>query len=791
VARCGERIFLAVNQVKKITEDLSLLEKFANVRVAFKAKNMHTFGCPMYVLDSQLQVGNSIPKWQTQARLAIKLGNSLNHATNVGLALNLTTGLVSAVFHAKFDETFATVSNSYGQYVPKSQWQVKCGFRKASEVTAPEQQVKEGATTANESSTSVPNTDAANEFNDIGENLFLQPSTADNENHANSEGVETTDQLPRSVAPNTSNATSQDAQSSTNKPPIRTRYGRTVKRPVHLKDYVSFETDIIDDTSYDFTKNVDPVALMTATGQDNLYFHEILREPDKKQFIMAMKDNRNWITIKRKDLPKDVKVIPSVWAMRRKRKLTDGSITKWKARLNVNGSKQVYGTNYWETYAPVAQWISIRLVLCLASLNSWTTKTFDFVQAFPQAPSETKLYIDVPKGCHVEGNRDDWALKVVNNIYGQKQAGRFLYKYLTNKLINELHFQQSKYDPCVLWRDGCLLVVYTDDTIITGPSSKAIVKIIEEIGKLFNIPHEDQVDDFLCVNIGRNTDGTVTFTQPKLIQEILDDLGLKDNSVTKPTPAISSTILQPDEGEEEFNETWNYRSLIGKINYLEKSTRPDIAYAVHQCARFAANPKASYGKAVKNIGRYLLGTKTKGITCKLNNQAIQCYADADFAGNWETQIAAKDRATARSRSGYVIKYAGMPIVWASKLQTEIALSATEAEYISLSTSLREVLPMINFLEELKLNGFNFTTDNHRIYCTVFEDNEGALEMAKTPRFRPRTKHINIKYHHFHEAVEKGINNIVKIDTLDQQADILTKPLNDAKVTKLRRLIMGW
>jgi Reverse transcriptase (RNA-dependent DNA polymerase) len=84
--------------------------------------------------------------------------------------------------------------------------------------------------------------------------------------------------------------------------------------------------------------------------------------------------------------------------MRRKRRLTDGTIYKWKARLNVDGSKQIKGVNFLETYAPVAQWISIRLILCMASLNKWKVKTFDFVQAFPQAPSEAKLYIDVPKG---------------------------------------------------------------------------------------------------------------------------------------------------------------------------------------------------------------------------------------------------------------------------------------------------------------------------------------------------------------------------------------------------------
>jgi Reverse transcriptase (RNA-dependent DNA polymerase) len=144
---------------------------------------------------------------------------------------------------------------------------------------------------------------------------------------------------------------------------------------------------------------------MLTGNQDNFYYHEILREPEKEQFIEAMKEeianhnnNGNWMPVLRANLPADTKVIPSVWAMRRKRRLTDGKIHKWKARLNVDGSKQIKGINFWETYAPVAQWISIRLILCMAAVNQWPVKTFDFVQAFPQAPSESELYIDVSRG---------------------------------------------------------------------------------------------------------------------------------------------------------------------------------------------------------------------------------------------------------------------------------------------------------------------------------------------------------------------------------------------------------
>jgi hypothetical protein len=104
--------------------------------------------------------------------------------------------------------------------------------------------------------------------------------------------------------------------------------------------------------------------------------------------------------------------------------------------------------------------------------------------------------------------------------------------------------------------------------------------------------------------------------------------------------------------------------------------------------------------------------------------------------------------TVRSSSGYLITYAACPLVWASKMQTEIALRTTEAEYISLFTALREVIPLIDLLTELKQKVDRDITNLSDIHCRLFEDNSGAHELVTTPKMRPRTKHINVKYHHF-------------------------------------------
>jgi hypothetical protein len=132
-----------------------------------------------------------------------------------------------------------------------------------------------------------------------------------------------------------------------------------------------------------------------------------------------------------------------------------------------------------------------------------------------------------------------------------------------------------------------------------------------------------------------------------------------------------------------------------------------------------------------------------------------------------------------------------PIIWASGLHTEIAMSSTESEYISLSQSLQEVLPMMKLVKELARAGFKLGTKTPQVHCKAFEDNSGALEMARTPKMRPSTKHLNIKYHHFREAVEDGLVSIHSIGTKDQLADIFTKPLPTQTFCELRKRIMGW
>jgi len=153
-------------------------------------------------------------------------------------------------------------------------------------------------------------------------------------------------------------------------------------------------------------------------------------------------------------------------------------------------------------------------------------------------------------------------------------------------------------------------------------------------------------------------------------------------------------------------------------------------HATHQCACFAADPKQEHGKAVEWLCRYLTGTRDKGLIYRPDkNQSFDVYVDADFAGNWDPDESMDDANTARSRTAYVIMYAGCPILWGSRLQTLIALSSTEAEYYALSTATREVIPIMELAKEMQEYGFHVGTTKPKVHCKVFEENSGALEIA--------------------------------------------------------------
>ena len=749
------------------------MELFSGSHVRFNFRLTHTFGCPSYVLDNELQSGMSIPKWAERARVGIFLGYSPQHARTVGLILSLSSGLTSPQFHVQYDDQFETMRKSFGETQPISQWQYKAGFTR----TRPCVKESRPETSRGSTTTTTREVQTQNETHEEQEtNLEEEPAPTMHDN----EGARRSSRTPRPTQ----------------------RY----------QDYMMTlqeDNDVIGEVAITAMPTTTTPSITVKTAQANsnkpdvMYWHQAMREPDREQFIIAAQKEVNdhtanglWEVVKRKDVPKGALISRGVWSCVRKRRIQTQEVYKWKSRLAYDGSTQTKGLNYWETYAPVIQWPIVRFVRTMALTQGWHIKQVDYVLAYTQAVAETDMYMEAPRGFtfDTQGKQksDDYVLKIKQNYYGQKQGARVWNRHLVERLV-KVGFKQSEHDECLFYHGNCVYVLYTNDSLLMGPEQKELDRLIvrmEESG--LKMTYEDGVDDFLGVNIDQQADGTIHLTQPHLIDAILRDIHLADpDTNTKDTPAATTVRLRQDNDGLDFDHHFHYRSLIGKLNFLEKSTRPDISYAVHQCARFSERPKTAHARAVKHIARYLAGTRDKGIVLKPDvSRSFEVFADADFAGNFN-KIDNSNRDLARSRTGFAIFYAGCPITWQSKLQTEIALSTTEAEIISLSHALRTVIPLMAVTKEMKELGFPVISTTPQVKCKAFEDNSGAVELATIYKYRPRTRYLCTKLFHFKDFVERKEIEILPCQTEDQTADIFTKSLDRTAFERHRKTLQQW
>jgi hypothetical protein len=268
-----------------------------------------------------------------------------------------------------------------------------------------------------------------------------------------------------------------------------------------------------------------------------------------------------------------------------------------------------------------------------------------------------------------------------------------------------------------------------DDCLIFAKSGEVLDGIVAALEKEFVLTSEGSVGAYLGIDIRHTPDGFLELTQTGLINKIIAACGLQDQSAEHHTPA---TILTADSDGLPREYSWNYCSLIGMLNYLASSTRPDIAFAVHQCAPFTTASRRIHELAICRIVRYLKATSSKGcILCPSSSHDLDCFVDADFSGTWSTATS-EDPSSVKSRTGYIITFASCPVLWCSKMQTEVALSTTGAEYIALSQSTRDLIPMRELLQELSKTT-KLIVGSTIAHFTIFEDNKGCVELATAPK----------------------------------------------------------
>ena len=808
----------------------SPMEKFASTCEEIDPTDFHTWGCPVFVLDAENQSGKlGTPKWDPKSHAGIYLGHSPCHAGSVSLILNLSTGLISPQFHVIYDDEFTTVGYLDSDVAPPN-W-VALSQHALEHSIPPKIDLNyswlhpDNAEITKPEDTEI-NKIKANKIDKIKEKkvTFSPPIK-----YQNSQSFEEEEEERKSTSKSFVNLDTLGLRRSARiaQNPKKINYGLMV---LALSSFVQAcpqkiancyqarkiaYSDFLD-SNFDGSPNTtSPLAqIYSATKSSNEVFtlKEMLAEPDRDEFIKAMQDEvesifkeKIWKRVPRKlmeeyyekEREKGIKIkreqLMMIWSFKRKRK-PDGTLDKHKARLCCHGGQQEWGITYWDTYAPVVSWSSVRILMTLANLHNLHTKAVDFIQAYPQAKIKAIIFLKTPPGVILESEGgQQTVLLLLKNLYGLKDAGLTWYEHLTSGLT-AIGFVPTKSDPCVFIRGSNIILMYVDDCVIISTSEGEANEILQEIkNQGLKLTDEGTMETYLGIQIDKHENGGFTMSQPYLIDRIIGAIqGMKDAKISK-SPASSTVTLSKDLNGEKRKEEWNYRSVIGMLNYLVNSTQPDLAYSVHQCARFANDPKRSHEQAVKRILRYLLYLKrsdTAGIRFSPElSKSLEVYVDASFAGDWSSAWS-EEPTSVLSRTGYLIKYGNCPIIWCSKLQSEIALSTTESEYIALSQSLRDALPLVELLKELQVV-IPRVENSPIIHCSVFEDNMGCIDLVKTPRMRPRTKHIALKYHHFREYVKKKTVTVHHIDTKEQVADIFTKALPDSQFLYLRKLLTGF
>jgi len=231
-------------------------------------------------------------------------------------------------------------------------------------------------------------------------------------------------------------------------------------------------------------------------------------------------------------------IIMAIWSFKRKR-YPDGSLNKHEARLYAHGGQQTWGQDYWDTYAPVVTWASVRILLIVAKIHNLESKSINFVLAFPQADLDVPVFMELPSDVtpidEVDDNRQRYVLCLNKSLYGLKQAGDNWFEKLTSGL-EDIYFLQSQVDSYVFYREGCIVLTYVDDCIILGKNMAVVDSVIQTLRdgqEDFELTDEGSIDKYLGVMTKDINENRFEMSQPFLIRRIIQFLSLDKNTCWK------------------------------------------------------------------------------------------------------------------------------------------------------------------------------------------------------------------------------------------------------------------
>ena len=508
-----------------------------------------------------------------------------------------------------------------------------------------------------------------------------------------------------------------------------------------------------------------------AVGDEPCTYRDAVDSKESKQWLIAMNEeikslqkNQTWELVQ---LPKGKRVVGCKWVFKRKEGISGIEPPRFKARLVAKGYTQKEGVDFHEVFSPMVKHSSIRILLAIVSTFDLELEQLDVKTAFLHGELEEQIYMSQPEG-FVIPDKEDRVCLLKKSLYGLKQSPRQWYKRFDAFMIGN-GYNRNQYDNCIYSKelsDGSriYLLLYVDDMLIAARNKAEISMLKTQLGKEFEMKDLGAAKKILGMEIHRERHcGRLCVSQQSYIMKVLQRFNMDQSKpVSTPLAAhfkLSSKECPKTEKEVEQMSRIPYSSAVGSLMYAMVCTRPDLSHAVSVVSRFMSNPGKVHWEAVKWIMRYLRGSTDVCLVFKgQKNRGVVGYVDSDYAGDLDKR---------RSLTGYIFTVFGCTISWKATLQSTVALSTTEAEYMALTEAVKESIWVHGLLDSFGLN-----QQVPVVHC----DSQSAIHLARNPVYHERTKHINIRLHFVRESVSNGTVAVQKIATAENPADMMTKAL---------------
>ena len=511
-------------------------------------------------------------------------------------------------------------------------------------------------------------------------------------------------------------------------------------------------------------------------------YKQALQQPDRGKWQEAIDDELN--AHKKNDSFKIIKfekgmnVIGCRWVFNKK-KDEYGNIKKYKARLVAKGFTQQEGVDYDETFAPVLKYKSMRMILALSTFNKKTNiKQLDVKTAFLNATVNENIYMKIPEGMKINDSENK-VIKLNKALYGLKQASNEWNNEINNFLTKELSFTRCIKDTCIYIKtsknnNNIIFGIFVDDIISSyvDEDENEYNIYINKLKNKYDLLDIGNINHILGMHVSKQSN-SLYIDQKSYITDKLKSFNML-TCTSSPTPSSLDKLTKNVDVKmiESENE---YRSIVGSLIYASISTRPDITHAVNMVSRHMHAPNHTHMIAAKRILKYLSGTQDLCLKydyddndIKNKKVSIEAYCDADWGGDTD------DR---KSTTGYCVFINKKLISWHTHKQPTVALSSAEAELMSGTDVVKEIMWLRMMLTEL-----NYEVDQPII---IMIDNQSAIKIAENDVEHTRSKHIDIKYNFIRNEIRDKNIELRWISTRDQIADIFTKSLVKEIFEKLR------